>query len=136
MPETVGFPFQPSEWSCCALNICAPWKSRLGIYPEEKISLTFQTKNPGAMLRLRPVNMDFRYRQSYSGPALDAYEKVLIDTIRGDQMLFLRQDAVELSWSFLSPILAKCESCGSRQQMLFPYRAGSWGPQAAFELQR
>jgi glucose-6-phosphate 1-dehydrogenase len=108
----------------------------LGIYPEEDISLTFQTKNPGAMLRLRPVTMDFRYRQSYTGPALDAYEKVLIDTIRGDQMLFLRQDAVELSWSFLSPILTKCESCGSRQQMLFPYQAGSWGPQAAIELQR
>jgi glucose-6-phosphate 1-dehydrogenase len=107
----------------------------LGIYPEEKISLTFQTKNPGAMLRLRPVTMDFRYRQSYSGPALDAYEKVLIDTIRGDQMLFWRQDAVELSWSFLSPILTKCESCGSRAQMLFFYQAGSWGPQAAIELQ-
>lgn len=108
----------------------------LGIYPEEKISLTFQTKNPGAMLRLRPVNMDFRYRQSYTGPLLDAYEKVLIDTIRGDQMLFLRQDAVELSWSFLSPILTKCESCGIRQQMLFPYQAGGWGPQAALELRR
>ncbi len=108
----------------------------LGIYPEEKISLTFQTKNPGAMLRLRPVTMDFRYRQSYRGPALDAYEKVLIDTIRGDQMLFWRQDAVELCWSFLSLILEKCESCGSRQQMLFPYPAGSWGPQAAIELQR
>ena len=108
----------------------------LGIYPEEKISLTFQTKNPGAMLRLRPVTMDFRYRQSYTGPALDAYEKVLIDTIRGDQMLFLRQDAVELGWSFLSPILAKCESCGSRELMLFPYQTGSWGPPAALELQR
>ena len=108
----------------------------LGIYPEEKISLTFQTKNPGALLQLRPVTMDFRYRQSYTGPALDAYEKVLIDTIRGDQMLFLRQDAVELSWSFLSPILEKCESCGSRAQMLFPYEAGSWGPPAAFELQK
>jgi glucose-6-phosphate 1-dehydrogenase len=108
----------------------------LGIYPEENISLTFQTKNPGAMLRLRPVTMDFRYRQSYSGPLLDAYEKVLIDTIRGDQMLFLRQDAVELSWSFLAPILAKCESCGSREQKLFPYQVGSWGPHAAFELQR
>ena len=108
----------------------------LGIYPEENISLTFQTKNPGAMLRLRPVTMDFRYRQGYTGPALDAYEKVLIDTIRGDQMLFLRQDAVELSWSFLSPILEECESCGSRQKMLFPYEAGSWGPQAALELQK
>jgi glucose-6-phosphate 1-dehydrogenase len=107
----------------------------LGIYPEEKISLTFQTKNPGASLQLRPVTMDFRYRQNYTGLLLDAYEKVLIDTVRGDQMLFLRQDAVELSWSFLSPILAKCESCGSREQMLFPYPAGSWGPRAAFDLQ-
>jgi glucose-6-phosphate 1-dehydrogenase len=106
----------------------------LGIYPEENISLTFQTKNPGGMLRLRPVTMDFRYRQGYTGPVLDAYEKVLIDTIRGDQMLFLRQDAVELSWSFLSPILMKCESCGSRKERLLPYQAGSWGPRAAFEL--
>ena len=108
----------------------------LGIHPEENISLTFETKNPGAMLRLRPVTMDFRYRQGYSGPLLDAYEKVLIDNIRGDQMLFWRQDAVELSWSFLAPILTKCESCSSREQMLFPYPAGSWGPQAAFELQK
>jgi glucose-6-phosphate 1-dehydrogenase len=107
----------------------------LGIHPEENISLTFQTKNPGALLRLRPVTMDFRYRQGYHGPVLDAYEKVLIDTIRGDQMLFLRQDAVELSWSFLSHILAKCESCGSRERMLFPYAAGSWGPPPALELQ-
>jgi glucose-6-phosphate 1-dehydrogenase len=106
----------------------------LGIHPEEHISLTFETKNPGALLRLRPVTMDFRYRQGYTGPILDAYEKVLLDTVRGDQMLFLRQDAVELCWSFLSPILTKCESCGSLPQMLFPYEAGSWGPQAAFEL--
>jgi glucose-6-phosphate 1-dehydrogenase len=105
-----------------------------GIYPGESISLTSQTKNPGAMLRLRPVTMDFRYSQSYTGPALDPCEKVLIDTIREDQMLFLRQDAVALSWSFLSPILTKCESCGSRQQKFFPYQAASWGPHAAFEL--
>lgn len=45
----------------------------LGIYPEERISLTFQTKNPGAMLRLRPVTKDFIYRQGYAGPRLDAY---------------------------------------------------------------
>ena len=107
----------------------------LGIHPEEKISLTFQTKYPGALLRLRPVTMDFRYRQEYAGPMLDAYEKVLVDTIRGDQMLFLRQDAVELSWAFLSPILTKCETCSSRAQMLFPYEAGSWGPPEARALQ-
>ncbi len=108
----------------------------LGIYPEEKISLIFQTKNPGALLRLRSVTMDFQYSQSYTGPTLDAYEKVLIDCIRGDQMLFWRQDAVELSWSFLSPILEKCEACGDRERMLFPYEAGSWGPRAAAELKK
>ncbi len=108
----------------------------LGIYPEERISLIFQTKNPGAVLRLRSVTMDFQYSQSYTGPTLDAYEKVLIDCIRGDQMLFWRQDAVELSWAFLSPILEKCEACGDRERMLFPYPAGSWGPMAVEELSK
>lgn len=100
----------------------------LGIYPEEKISLTFQTKNPGARLCLRTVEMDFHYRQSYSGPALDAYEKVLLDCMLGDQMLFWRQDAVEKCWAFLTPILIECETCGGREQMLHPYEAGTWGP--------
>jgi glucose-6-phosphate 1-dehydrogenase len=103
----------------------------LGIHPEERISLTFQTKNPGAVLQLRPVTMDFLYRRGYTGPVLDAYEKVLIDTMRGDQMLFVRQDAVELNWAFLSPVLDRCESCGRRDQMLFHYPAGSWGPKEA-----
>lgn len=100
----------------------------LGIYPEEKITLIFQAKNPGAAVRLRPVTMDFLYSQSYRGPVLEAYEKVLIDSIRGDQMLFWRQDGVELCWSFLTPILDECETCSNRQEMLHSYEAGSWGP--------
>ncbi len=100
----------------------------LGIYPEEKITLTFQTKQPGAKVCLRPVTMDFLYHQNYSGLVLDAYEKVLIDCMLGDQMLFWRQDSVELSWSFLTPILKACETCGSREAMLQIYAAGSDGP--------
>jgi len=100
----------------------------LGIYPDEKISLTFQTKNPGARVCLRDVTMDFHYHQNYSGPALDAYEKVLLDCMLGDHMLFWRQDGVELCWSFLTPILIQCETCGDRAQMLLPYESGSWGP--------
>ena len=103
----------------------------LGIYPEEEITLTFQTKYPGAKVCLRSVTMDFLYHQNYSGPILDAYEKVLIDCIQGDQTLFWRQDAVELSWSFLTPILEQCETCGDRGQRLLPYASGSWGPEAA-----
>jgi glucose-6-phosphate 1-dehydrogenase len=105
----------------------------LGIYPDEKISLVFQTKNPGAALRLRSVTMDFHYSQNYSGPVLDAYDKVLIDCIRGDRMLFWRQDGVELSWSFLSPILERCEECESRSEMLHFYEAGSMGPEGSFQ---
>lgn len=108
----------------------------LGIYPDEKITLTFQTKNPGARVCLRAVTMDFRYDQNYRGPILEAYEKVLLDVMLGDHMLFWRQDGVELCWSFLTPILRQCESCGDRAELLLPYDAGTRGPRAAGELQR
>ena len=108
----------------------------LGIYPEEEITLTFQTKYPGAKVCLRTVTMDFLYHQNYSGPILDAYEKVLIDCIQGDQMLFWRQDAVEHCWSFLTPILQECETCGDQEEMLLPYAAGTWGPKAARALRK
>jgi glucose-6-phosphate 1-dehydrogenase len=106
----------------------------LGIYPEEKITLTFQTKTPGARVCLRSVTMEFHYHQGYEGPALDAYEKVLLDVMMGDHMLFWRQDGVELCWSFLTPILAECETCSNRAEMLMPYEAGSPGPDAARKL--
>jgi glucose-6-phosphate 1-dehydrogenase len=102
----------------------------LGIYPEEKITLTFQTKNPGAVVCLRSVTMDFRYDQNYSGPVLDAYEKVLLDCMLGDQMLFWRQDGVERSWAFLTPILNECETCSDRANLLHFYESGSKGPKA------
>jgi glucose-6-phosphate 1-dehydrogenase len=106
----------------------------IGIYPEEKITLTFQTKNPGARVCLRTVTMDFNYQQNYTGPVLDAYEKVLIDCMLGDQMLFWRQDSVERSWSFLTPILERCEDCDDRQEMLEFYPAGSAGPEGISRL--
>lgn len=108
----------------------------LGIHPEEKISMVFQTKNPGATLRLRAVAMDFLYSQNYGGPVLDAYDKVLIDCIRGDRMLFWRQDGVELSWAFLSPILERCEECDARGRMLHPYVAGTMGPEGVGEMRK
>ncbi|MBU1710495.1 MAG: glucose-6-phosphate dehydrogenase [Proteobacteria bacterium] len=108
----------------------------LGIYPEEKISLTFQTKSPGARVCLRSVTMDFNYHQNYSGPQLDAYEKVLLDCILGDHMLFWRQDGVELAWSFLEPVLDECEACGGMEDILQNYPSGSWGPDSAHEWMR
>jgi len=106
----------------------------LVIYPDEKISLTFQTKNPGARVCLRSVTMDFHYNQNYTGPILDAYEKVLLDCMIGDHMLFWRQDAVELCWSFLTPILEECETCANHAELLLPYDSGTWGPKAARDM--
>jgi glucose-6-phosphate 1-dehydrogenase len=106
----------------------------IGIYPEEKILLTFQTKNPGAAMCLRTVTMEFEYNQNYTGPVLDAYEKVLIDCMLGDQMLFWRQDGIEKSWSFLTPVLNECDTCSDRPGLLNFYEAGSNGPAEARAL--
>jgi glucose-6-phosphate 1-dehydrogenase len=103
----------------------------LRIQPEEKINLTFETKYPGAKVCLRSVTMDFNYQQNYEGPILDAYEKALIDCMQGDQMLFWRQDSVELCWAFLDPVLQHCEDCDNVSRLLMTYEAGSWGPDAA-----
>ena len=78
--------------------------------------------------------MRFDYEDGMGPLALDAYEKVLLDCIRGDQMLFWREDGVELCWSFLTPILGECESCDDRTERLQFYDAGSWGPQDALRM--
>ena len=103
---------------------------KLSSYPEEMISLTFQTKTPGAKVDLRPVTMDFHYHQKTDGVVLEAYEKVLLDCILGDQMLFWRQDGVEACWAFLTPILSMCETCDDRPAKLHFYQSGTWGPKA------
>lgn len=106
----------------------------LSVFPQEEISLTFQAKSPGSRDSLRSVTMDFNYDRHYSGPNLEAYEKVLMDCIRGDHMLFWHQDGVELSWSFLTPILQECDKCQAK--LLNFYDSGSWGPSTALKWMR
>ncbi|SDB16642.1 glucose-6-phosphate 1-dehydrogenase [Desulfonatronum thiosulfatophilum] len=101
----------------------------LGIQPDEVINLTLQTKSPGMSSFLRTVTMRFDYNHEAEKSRLkDAYEKVLMDCLLGDQMLFWRQDAVKRCWAYLTPILEMCESCGDRAQHLHLYPAGTWGP--------
>ncbi len=106
----------------------------LGIHPEERITLKFQTKSPGAGVCLRSVTMDFHYLQGYTGTVLDAYEKALLDCMHGDRMLFWHSDGIDLTWEFMEPILNQCETCSDRAERLIPYEAGSWGPVEAGEL--
>lgn len=103
----------------------------LGIQPREEVYLSFQTKVPGPKVCLRTVRMHFDYNQGYTGPVLEAYQKVLLDCLLGDQTLFWRQDGVDLTWGFLTPILEECD-CPDRGKRLHPYPAGSWGPALNF----
>ncbi len=102
----------------------------LNIQPEEGISLSFGAKLPGPEMEIRPVTMDFRYRESF-GPGSDsAYTTLLNDCMRGDATLFDRSDSVEASWALVDPVIAA-------PRPAFPnYPAGSWGPREADELLR
>jgi glucose-6-phosphate 1-dehydrogenase len=106
----------------------------LGIYPEQKITLTFETKNPGAIVCLRQVTMEFPYYSNYGGPVLEAYEKSLLDVIQGDHTLFWRQDAVEECWSYFSPLIEGCEHCPDPASLINFYPAGTWGPEKAWPI--
>ncbi len=102
------------------------------LQPDEGISLHFQAKTPGARLCLSPVLMDFAYQKVFS---LNDYERVLLDCMQGDQMLFVRSDGVEESWALLSPLIERLES--ENYPKNFPnYEGGSTGPDKAAELLR
>jgi glucose-6-phosphate 1-dehydrogenase len=101
------------------------------IQPNEGISLRFGAKLPGQALRIRSVNMDFRYGSSFGVKAPEAYERLLLDCMLGDSTLYARRDMVERGWEIVTPILKAWE----KPALDFPnYEAGSWGPQAAFAL--
>ncbi len=102
----------------------------LRIQPDEGISLRMSVKEPGLTMRLQPVRMEFCYRSAF-GDSPDAYERLLLDALAGDQTLFLRSDEVEGSWASITTALEAWDD-QSAQPALYP--AGSWGPQAADEL--
>jgi glucose-6-phosphate 1-dehydrogenase len=101
----------------------------LTIQPEEKISLRFGVKYPHVLNKIYPVNMVFGYQDTFKTKFHPAYERLLIDCMKGDLTLFVRQDGVEAIWEALDPLLARWESV---QPQDFPnYPAGSWGPAEA-----
>jgi glucose-6-phosphate 1-dehydrogenase len=101
----------------------------LRIQPDEGITLQFQAKSPGSRFCLSPVRLDFSYPVDV---ALDAYERVLLDCMVGDQMLFIREDIVDLTWSLLTPLIERLEA---ENDLGFPnYAAGTEGPATAAQL--
>ena len=104
----------------------------ISIQPEMSIRLQVQAKRPGLEMALNTVDMVFDYKGTYTSQAPEAYETLLLDTMVGDQTLFMRGDQVEVAWDLLMPILTTWEG---RQSLNFPnYSADSWGPELAEAL--
>lgn len=97
------------------------------IQPNEGISLRFEVKTPGNSLRTRTVDMDFRYDTAFGQPNTDAYSRLLVDCMLGDQTLFTRGDEVEASWRLLTPLLEVWDA-PAPPEVIPLYEAGTWGP--------
>jgi glucose-6-phosphate 1-dehydrogenase len=103
----------------------------LRIQPDEGISLRFGAKVPGGGVAIRDVAMDFLFGAAFGSSSPEAYERLLLDAMRGDATLFTRDDEVEAQWAFIDPIL---EGWKERKAPLAQYEAGSWGPKEADAL--
>lgn len=110
----------------------APNVLTLRIQPEEGMSLRIMSKVPGTKAQTNPVEMNFRYGDAFGAPSPEAYERLLLDVMAGDASLFMRRDAVEASWAWITPILNGWETYGTK--WLPEYSAGSWGPVEADRL--
>lgn len=120
----------------CEGNICEMVESRpnsliFRIQPRESIALHFSAKHPGMQYQLQPVDMDFDFQRAFQLNLPEAYERLLLDVIRGDSTLFTRSDELEAAWEFLDPVLKRWKE-PDHQPILYP--AGTWGPKAAADL--
>jgi len=104
----------------------------LHLQPDEGISLSFQAKVPGPIVRTGSVEMSFNYADYFGRTPSTGYETLLYDCMCGDPTLFQRADSVEDGWSVVTPILDVWRALPPRD---FPnYSAGTWGPKEADEL--
>jgi glucose-6-phosphate 1-dehydrogenase len=101
------------------------------VQPNEGVSLSLVAKIPGAKMRVRPVNMEFLYGTSFISQSPEAYERLILDTMRGDATLFARNDEVEEAWRICDPIL---EAWSHTPGPLPQYAAGTQGPEEASAL--
>jgi glucose-6-phosphate 1-dehydrogenase len=102
------------------------------VQPDEGVSVSLGAKIPGPRMRIRPVNMEFRYGTSFLSESPEAYERLILDAMRGDATLFTRNDEIEALWGIIDPVLtAWKEDTGSP---IPEYPAGSAGPKEADAL--
>jgi glucose-6-phosphate 1-dehydrogenase len=106
----------------------------LTVQPDEGVSVSVGAKIPGPRLRIRPVYMEFRYGTSFMSKSPEAYERLILDAMRGDATLFTRNDEIEALWGIIDPILTAWHE--DTESPIPQYAAGSAGPPEAGGLLR
>ena len=103
----------------------------LTVQPNEGVSLSIGAKIPGTRMAIRPVQMEFLYGSAFMSQSPEAYERLILDAMRGDATLFTRNDEVEAQWRICDPIVSAWEQTPGP---LPQYEAGSQGPAEADAL--
>jgi glucose-6-phosphate 1-dehydrogenase len=106
-----------------------PNRITLRIQPDDGIDLDFEVKEPGQGLSIRPAKLRFDYGDYFKKRSPEAYERLLMDVIAGDQSLFIRSDEVEASWRWADSLRAAMETAPVHE-----HPKNTWGPAAANDL--
>ncbi|HVF18549.1 MAG TPA: glucose-6-phosphate dehydrogenase [Steroidobacteraceae bacterium] len=101
------------------------------LQPDESITLSVLAKSPGEGMRLKPVELSLDFSETFKMRPLDAYERLLMDVIKGTLTLFMRRDELDAAWAWVDPIREAWIQYDERPKS---YTAGSWGPAAASSL--
>jgi glucose-6-phosphate 1-dehydrogenase len=101
------------------------------LQPDEGVTLSILSKQPGEVMRLKPVNLGLHFADTFKEKALDAYERLITDVAKGNLTLFMRRDELDAAWAWIDPIR---EGWAQADDAPKPYTAGSWGPAASSAL--
>jgi glucose-6-phosphate 1-dehydrogenase len=101
------------------------------LQPDEGLSLNLMAKTPGDSMRLKQAELELDFREQFKAPRMEAYERLLLDVLRGQLTLFMRGDELEAAWEWVEPILDYWEQDDTSPA---PYSSGTWGPAAASAL--
>ncbi|MCJ8307876.1 MAG: glucose-6-phosphate dehydrogenase [Rhizobiaceae bacterium] len=126
--------FKPVPHSIFGEGAGAPVSNRLvlRLQPDESVKQWIMIKDPGpGGMRLKHVPLDMSFADNFDGHNPDAYERLLLDVVRGNQTLFMRRDEVEAAWKWIDPIF---EAWNETNQPVRNYTAGTWGPSQAIAL--
>ena len=101
------------------------------LQPEEAIKLQLMAKQPGSGMQMQQVALNLDLHSAFSQRRAEAYERLLIDVVRGRLTHFMRRDELEAAWEWAEPIIDGWETLGEKP---YPYAAGTWGPSESFAL--